>query len=232
MQCVQDGRLRFRDDRGQTAAEHLGAIVVVAVLVAVLATTGLGASLRAGVVSALCAVVQTCTPDSASLVPEPAAGDVDVDGTSAGAAGGSSADGGLSPDDLLAYLTGAVPPPASFVAQHYAPVLVDTPSGTRYADPFGACSSPFGDSGRSFDFGVACDVHDYGYDLLRFFGLGGAWREAVDALFAADVDAACDDRGWTQRPTCELWAELYGAAVALGTRLDGGGTPGGAIGAG
>lgn len=214
-----------RDEDGQTAAEYLGVLAFIAVLVAALAGPAGPRGAITGVGAWGCRLVGACTPDedvvapvglvTAARAPRPPAVADELP------AGIGDAPAVPSPDELVAMLTGDLAPRPAFVTEHYAPVLIETQYGMRYGDPFGACSSPFGDTGGSFDFGDECDVQDYGYDLLRWFGVGGEHREVVDDLFAADVDVDCDTRTWN-RPFCELWAELYGAAVALGTRLDGG----------
>lgn len=45
------------DERGQTAGEYLGIVVVIAVLVAVLTTTGIGGAIRDAVVRTISSMV-------------------------------------------------------------------------------------------------------------------------------------------------------------------------------
>jgi len=117
--------------------------------------------------------------------------------------------------DIEMYLTGEVCAPPAFP---YSPQFRRTKAGIRAADPFGDCSSEFGpigpgDTGRSFNFTDACDTHDYGYDLLRFFDIGGDARRDVDKQFSADLAAACADRGFFTRYNCRDWADAFAIAI-------------------
>src|SRR5262245_23988863 len=58
--------------------------------------------------------------------------------------------------------------PSDFAAvMGYTPVVKQLADGTsRLVNPEGGCSVP--GEGKPFDFNVACQAHDYGYDLLRY----------------------------------------------------------------
>lgn len=107
---------------------------------------------------------------------------------------------------IRAYLSGQVCAPPDFP---YEPILRQTMSGPRMMDPLGTCSSALGDTGRSFDFAAACDGHDYGYDLLRFFGIGGAERRVVDEAFGAALWDSCRGRPIVTRFNCYGWAAMF-----------------------
>lgn len=113
------------------------------------------------------------------------------------------------------YLTGEVCSPVGFP---YTPELRLTKAGLRAADPKGSCSSKVwlfgpGDTGRSFNFSDACDTHDYGYDLLRFFDIGGQARRDVDNQLARDMNADCNNRSFITKYNCRDWADTFAVAV-------------------
>jgi peptidoglycan/LPS O-acetylase OafA/YrhL len=113
--------------------------------------------------------------------------------------------------------SGAPAAPVGFRAvMGYTPVPVRMADGTvRLAKPSGACSAPGG--GRPFGFQQACEVHDYGYDLLRYAHatgqrLTGEARRQLDGMLAHDLRAQCDA---TRHGLAGLGC--YGAAEAFVT---------------
>lgn len=129
------------------------------------------------------------------------------------------------------YLTGAIPPPADFAkVMGYEPVRVETKWGTRMQDPFGDVSSP-GGIGPTKEFLPMAKTHDYGYDLLRYFGrtgqaLGSGARKAADALFREDMfHYANDQKGFGDRWKFRTWAQLYATAVELNSKRQDYGVP-------
>ena len=129
------------------------------------------------------------------------------------------------------YLTGAIPPPADFAkVMGYEPVRVATKWGTRMQDPFGDVSSP-GGIGPTKEFLPMAKTHDYGYDLLRYFGrtgqpLGAGARKAADALFREDMfHSANDQKGFVDRWKFRTWAQIYATAVELNSQRQGYGVP-------
>lgn len=109
-------------------------------------------------------------------------------------------------------------------------------------DPYGECSTPQafgvglpGDTGLSFDFRDACDVHDYGYDLLRYFGkrkepLGKVARRDADDLFFSDMSDHCETRTFLAESKCHTWAAVFYDFVTAASLLQGYGVPSGSIG--
>lgn len=77
----------------------------------------------------------------------------------------------------------------------YDPRLATLADGTvRAVNPGGSCSVP-GD-GRPFDFTVACQAHDFGYDVLRYAErkhapLAAAARSQIDRLLTHDMRVQC-----------------------------------------
>ncbi len=70
---------------------------------------------------------------------------------------------------------------------------------------------------------AACDVHDLGYDLMRWFrssGPGGAIRKEVDNLFKNDMEATCRAGAWWKRNPCLNLAIFvyYGAVHSMSVR--------------
>ena len=112
---------------------------------------------------------------------------------------------------------GTISPPANFAeVMGYEPARVAIAGESRLVDASGDCSSPTGDS--SFDFGVACEAHDYGYDLLRYAErtgqpLGNWARAAIDARFIADVEQRCDAFDGALAFACDRTADIYSAAI-------------------
>jgi RHS repeat-associated protein len=92
-------------------------------------------------------------------------------------------------------------------------------NGSRRYFAGGGCSAPMmGNTGRSFNFTRACQTHDLGYDLMRFFGSSGSrggTRRAVDALFGRDLVSHCGGRSIFLRPTCYAWADTYHTVVDI-----------------
>lgn len=92
----------------------------------------------------------------------------------------------------------------------------------------GHCSSPLGDTGASFNFRFSCQVHDLGYDLMRFFrssGYRGSTRKSVDLQLLNEMRYHCSTRGIWTRSRCYFWAEVYFDAVALNSVRQGYGVP-------
>ncbi len=79
------------------------------------------------------------------------------------------------------------------------------------------CSAPFvGNTGRSFNFRLPCQRHDFGYRNLKVIGaFTEANRKRVDDQFLADMKATCAPRGVTQRYNCFLWADTFYTAVRV-----------------
>jgi hypothetical protein len=115
------------------------------------------------------------------------------------------------------YLTGRVCPPEGFAeALGYEPLLVETPYGWRFTKPVsagGSCSGPIHEHGPFWDFGAACRMHDYGYDLVRF---GVAERPDADQLLYRDMKASCLQTGAVERPACKVLADTANAVLTVG----------------
>lgn len=122
--------------------------------------------------------------------------------------------------------TSAGQDPLAAVPADFAPVMGYTPVPMRMADgtrrlakPTGACSVPGG--GAPFGFHQACQVHDYGYDLLRYAHATGQYQTAearrqLDAMFARDLHAHCQvTRRGLAGAGCHLMADLFTAGVSF-----------------
>jgi hypothetical protein len=122
--------------------------------------------------------------------------------------------------------TSADQDPLAAVPADFAPVMGYTPVPMRIADgtrrlakPTGACSVPGG--GAPFGFHQACQVHDYGYDLLRYAHATGQYQTAearrqLDAMFARDLHAHCQvTRRGLAGAGCHLMADLFTAGVSF-----------------
>ena len=79
------------------------------------------------------------------------------------------------------------------------------------------CSAPLvGNTGRSFNFRLPCQRHDFAYRNLKLLGrFDETTKRRADETFLADMRETCEPRGVTQRFTCLAWAETFHAAVRL-----------------
>lgn len=79
------------------------------------------------------------------------------------------------------------------------------------------CSAPLvGSTGRSFNFRVPCQRHDFAYRNLKRLGKWNEeMRRQVDDLFRNDMRLTCAKRNFTQRYNCLAWAETFYRAVRL-----------------
>ncbi|MBM3729224.1 MAG: hypothetical protein FJW44_00150 [Actinobacteria bacterium] len=79
------------------------------------------------------------------------------------------------------------------------------------------CSAPFvGNAGRSFNFRLPCQRHDFGYRNLKIIGaFTEENRKRVDDRFLADMRTTCAPREVTQRYKCYLWADTFYVAVRI-----------------
>jgi hypothetical protein len=144
-------------------------------------------------------------PDGAQTVP------------AGGPSGGEKKCRTIDKPRMRQYLNGEACPPVGFP---YEPKMVRTADQTRMIDPDGACSSgPIRPNRAAFDFRVACQTHDYGYDLLRHLKKGGGRRRAVDLAFREDTAAECAARPGQRAQQCLRAAELAYRAVKTSSDL-------------
>jgi hypothetical protein len=102
--------------------------------------------------------------------------------------------------------------------------VADRVLGDRWFDwTNDGCSAPLlGNTGRAYNFLLACTRHDFGYRNLhrleRRYGTGHTFwnavnRRRVDRQFLFDMQQHCRHRTWFLRPSCFLSAWLYYVAV-------------------
>ncbi|GIH11473.1 hypothetical protein Rhe02_95400 [Rhizocola hellebori] len=108
--------------------------------------------------------------------------------------------------------------PADFArVMGYTPAVGRLADGTqRMINPTGSCSVP--GEGRPFDFAVACQAHDFGYDLLRYAQrkgqtLPGAARSQLDAQLTQDLHTQC--HADSSAATCDATVTVFSAAVGF-----------------
>ena len=79
------------------------------------------------------------------------------------------------------------------------------------------CSAPLvGSTGRSFNFRVPCQRHDFGYRNMKLLGQWNEeMRSRIDDQFRSDMRATCAKRGILQRFNCYAWAETFYRAVRM-----------------
>jgi hypothetical protein len=114
----------------------------------------------------------------------------------------------------FAFLRAEVPPPCGFEDLYYRPVPVSTLLGWRYTNTHGDVCSQVPDHPYGHDFAIACQTHDYGYDLWRFGAIED--RADVDTNFHIDLmSGQCAPLGvGTQSfEECGLLAESYYVGV-------------------
>ncbi|WP_144127765.1 phospholipase A2 [Catellatospora sichuanensis] len=111
----------------------------------------------------------------------------------------------------------------SAVPEDFPQVMNYTPGTARLADgslrvinPNGSCSVP--GEGRPFDFAVACQAHDFGYDMLRYAQRRGA---PLDPAARADIDLLLDHDLRLQcaadstPASCDATVALFAAGVGF-----------------
>ncbi len=79
------------------------------------------------------------------------------------------------------------------------------------------CSAPFvGNTGRSFNFRLPCQRHDFGYRNLKIIGAFTEQnRKRTDDRFLTDMKTTCAPRPATQKYNCYLWADAFYGAVRV-----------------
>lgn len=116
---------------------------------------------------------------------------------------------------LVMLLIGAIQVPCGF-EYYYGPTQRVRINGIWYTGMRnGSCSTPGADVNAwnpFFDFHNACRVHDYAYDLLRWFGQAGfTLRVTADFFFGHLMNQSCIGRFF--RSVCDGFAGSYFLAV-------------------
>jgi hypothetical protein len=105
-----------------------------------------------------------------------------------------------------------VVPPDFASVMGYQPVKATLADGSvRMVNPRGSCLVP--GEGQPFDFEVACQAHDFGYDMLRYASRTGSpmpasARADIDNLLTRDLHTQC-----AGHETCDATVAVYQAAV-------------------
>jgi hypothetical protein len=103
------------------------------------------------------------------------------------------------------------------VAGYTPQVALHSDSTLRAVKPHANCSAPLLGAGP-FDFSLACQVHDLGYDILRYADatgrpLGPDARRAVDHTWEHLMDARCAAYTDVAQRACHTTAAVYSFAV-------------------
>lgn len=118
------------------------------------------------------------------------------------------------------YLVGSACPPPGFAERiGYEPVLVRSAEGWRFTRPSSAeghCNGPIRNEGPFWDFAIACQTHDYGYDLVRF-GVGD--RAEADALLYGDMLRSCEGQWLVGSEACRALADWARTTLRAGDAL-------------
>lgn len=186
-------------ERGQTATEYLGLLLVVCVLIGAVLASGVGPSVADGMRDALCRITGgACTAGRAG----PGAPGSPPTGPSKPPPDPAIARAALtdrlirgSLDDFLAYRSG----------DDHDPELDLSTDG---------CSAPLvGNTGASFDFTNACLRHDFGYRNTKKQGRFGDRKAEIDRRFLQDMKDHCATRSVFLQGRCYAWAYTFYEAV-------------------
>ncbi len=175
----------LRSATGQTAAEYLGVLLVVATLVAALAASSPGEAIAGGVRDAICRIVPLEACGETAEEPE------------------------LSPGELTDRYTRA--PLEEFIAYRDSPERDDRLDFSTD----GCSAPVVGSTGISFDFTNACLRHDFGYRNYKDLGRFEAEKARVDRQFYDDMVAHCRTRSFLLRGRCMTWARRFYAGVVV-----------------
>jgi hypothetical protein len=92
----------------------------------------------------------------------------------------------------------------------------------RFDTTTDGCSAPLlGSEGRSFNFRLPCERHDFAYRnyWLRAAHGGPAWnaalRAAIDDQFQRDLQSVCAKRRGSFRLRCDAWVIVFFHAVRI-----------------
>lgn len=146
---------------------------------------------------------------------------------------------GRTTDCIKAVLTTTEPYPPGFLVWlrqrrarngvHQGDRRGNTLAGWRAMLTGGDHCSKAPDKGPNFNFINACDTHDLGYELMRFFGTQGpripGARQYVDSLFLNDMRADCHHRNLVSRNLCYAAARLYYTVIQRVSSAGGWGIP-------
>lgn len=98
----------------------------------------------------------------------------------------------------------------------YVPQEVSLPRGQRVlAEPDGECSG-IPEALFGFDFHAACQMHDFGYDLIRVDWVDPDAQEAIDRAFLnAMLDGTCSQAESLRRGICGALAHMIWFVASL-----------------
>lgn len=223
---------------GQTSAEYLGVIVVVAAILAAIFVAGIPGQLAGAIENAICQAAGDC-PAGPPGSDGPASPPVDPQLT-ADERNALTSDDPQDAQDVLASLSPEElawleqNDPDAFAAANearswgeqrdtvdqYATGDLDEfldykDSGEQdgrldFTDD-GCSNVP--DSGPYFDFKDACERHDFGYRNYKELGLFDEEKDSVDDQFLQDMKDHCATRGLLAKGPCYAQAEAYHQGV-------------------
>jgi len=175
---------KLRSQAGQTAAEYLGVLLIVAVIVTALVASSVPQSIASGVRDAICRIAAL---EACAQPPRPP----------------TAVDPGVATDRYTRA------PLEEFLAYRDSP-----DRDPRLDFTTDGCSAPvIGSTGISFDFTKACLRHDFGYRNYKSQGRFDAEKARVDRQFYDDMIDHCKTRSVLLRARCATWARRYYAGV-------------------
>ena len=185
------GESSLSSEHGQASVEHVGLILLLALLVAALSAvtpvSGFAGDLAAAIGGSFSSGSAGAGAEASSPRPPET----------------SWAESRATVDHLLAR------PLEDFLAYRASP---ERDPRLDYSTDL--CSAPLvGSSGASFDFTEPCLRHDFGYRNYDRLGIFERRKDAVDERFLADMRDHCDSRPAGEVARCLTWARIFYEAV-------------------
>jgi len=176
---------RLRSQSGQTAAEYVGALLLVAAILAALLAAGVPGSIAEGARDAVCRIAgfDACDAPAEAAPPDP--------------------------NELTDRYARA--PLDEFLAYHGSP---DRDARLDFSTD-GCSAPVVGSTGISFDFADACLRHDFGYRNYKDLGRFEEEKARVDRQFYEDMKDHCATRSIFLRAQCHSWAQRFYAGVVV-----------------
>ncbi len=187
MRGIRDLLARIARADGQASVEHLGVVLLVALVFGALVAVQAPPAPAEGIVRAICAGIGgDCRGPVAAPAP-----------------------GSHRPTELELVDRYVEADLAEFLAYRASP---DRDHRLDWSTD--ECSAPVvGSTGASFDFTDACLRHDFGYRNYWRLGLIEERKPLVDDRFLADMRAHCGTRASAEIDRCRAWARAFYLAV-------------------
>ena len=185
---MRDAAARLARADGQTSVEHVGLVLLVALVLGALTTVHAPPAPAGAIVRTFC---------------------VTLGGDCGGAVAADALPGPAPPTELELVDRFIEAELEDFLAHRASP-----DRDPRLDWSTDQCSAPVvGSTGASFDFTEACLRHDFGYRNYRHLGRFDERKALVDDRFLADMRSHCATRALGERDRCYAWAKAFYLAV-------------------